>query len=119
MRDHRYNGMDTSDWFILQVCNSDSEARDVQRAYHEQGYDGRSSSKFTSNSPRNKMAKGVSQYKGKYKVRIKVDSSFVLLGCYTDVGVANRMYKKANDNKHLYNGSTKQFRATLRQLRAK
>tara|TARA_R110002050_G_scaffold277475_1_gene423133 strand:+ start:2149 stop:2682 length:534 start_codon:yes stop_codon:yes gene_type:complete len=40
MRNHRKMGRDTNDWFILQVCSSEKEARKVERQYHDLGYGG-------------------------------------------------------------------------------
>ena len=37
---HEADGKDTSDWFILDVCNSSREALDKKKSYHNIGYGG-------------------------------------------------------------------------------
>jgi len=46
MTQHRTNGNDTTDWFILQVCETKAEALEIEKAYHKQGYDGANQSNF-------------------------------------------------------------------------
>tara|TARA_R110002050_G_C8823775_1_gene504619 strand:+ start:116 stop:610 length:495 start_codon:yes stop_codon:yes gene_type:complete len=46
MRKHRSIGRDTSDWFILQHCSSEKEAREIEANYHKQGYSGRQGKKM-------------------------------------------------------------------------
>ncbi len=41
MQQHRsLTKRDTSDWFVLKVCKTREEAFEVEREYHEKGYDG-------------------------------------------------------------------------------
>lgn len=40
MIEHRCNGRNTSDWFILQVCKTREEALKIESEYHKIGYSG-------------------------------------------------------------------------------
>lgn len=37
MASHKHNGKDVSDWFILDVCKTNEEALELEKAYHTKG----------------------------------------------------------------------------------
>ena len=41
MLQHKSMERDPSDWFILDICNTDKEAVAVERSYHNKGYSGK------------------------------------------------------------------------------
>ena len=40
MRVHKYDGNNTDEWFVLQVCETREEAFKIEREYHKKGYAG-------------------------------------------------------------------------------
>lgn len=45
MANHKFNGRDTQDWFILRVCPTREEALELEAMYHSKGYGGANLSK--------------------------------------------------------------------------
>ena len=41
MKNHKTNGNNIDEWFILQVCETRKEAEEVEAEYHKKGYDGK------------------------------------------------------------------------------
>ena len=75
MHAHKGKGRDTEDWFILDICMTEDEARRVEDLYHDQGYDGMGPSR--SRKDKGKGSVCFVNYKQAFVANINVDGKQV------------------------------------------